>query len=87
VLPFLDHDGVGATNNRTEREGRPAVIARSRSVGKRTEEGAQTHAVLASASRTYRRQGRDILEAVVEPLRRGPGHVLTFDHAPDGASA
>ncbi len=42
--------------------------------------GAETHAVLASVFRTYRRQGRDILEAVVELLRRGPGHVLEFDH-------
>ena len=28
VLRFLDHDGVDATNNLAEREGRPAVIAR-----------------------------------------------------------
>jgi hypothetical protein len=35
--------------------------------------------VLASVFRTYRRQGRDILEAVVGLLRHGPGHVLEFD--------
>ena len=80
VLRFLDHDGVDATNNLAEREGRPAVIARKLSAGNRTEEGAETHAVLASVFRTYRRQGRDILEAVVELLRHGPGHVLEFDH-------
>ena len=37
-------------------------------------------AVLASVFRTYRRQGRDILGAVVELLRHGSGHVLEFDH-------
>jgi hypothetical protein len=80
VLRFLDHDEVDATNNLAEREGRPAVIARKLSAGNRTEEGAETHAVLASVFRTYRRQGRDILEAVVALLRHGPGHVLEFDH-------
>ena len=80
VLRFLDYDGVDATNNLAEREGRPAVIARKLSAGNRTEEGAETHAVLASVFRTYRRQGRDILEAVVELLRHGPGHILEFDH-------
>src|SRR3954468_593008 len=80
VLRFLDHDGVDATNNLAEREVRPAVIARKLSAGKGTEEGAETHAVLASVLRTYRRQGRDILGAVVELLRRGPGHILEFDH-------
>jgi hypothetical protein len=53
VLRFLDHDGVDATNNLAEREGRPAVIARKLSAGNRTEEGAETHAVLASVFRTY----------------------------------
>ena len=80
VLRFLDHDEVDATNNLAEREGRPAVIARKLSAGNRTEAGAQTHAVLASVFRTYRRQGRDILGAVVALLRHGSGHVLEFDH-------
>ena len=80
VLRFLDHDEVDATNNLGEREGRPAVITRKLSAGNRTEAGAETHAVLASVFRTHRRQGRDILEAVVELLRHGPGHVLEFDH-------
>jgi transposase len=82
VLRFLDHDLVDATNNLAEREVRPAVIARKLSAGNRTEAGAETHAVLASILRTYRRQGRDILGAVVELLRHGPGHVLEFDHTP-----
>jgi len=80
VLRFLDHDAVDATNNLAEREVRPAVIARKQSAGNRTEAGAETHAVLASVFRTYRRQGRDILEATVALLRHGPGLVLEFDH-------
>lgn len=87
VLRFLDHDKVDATNNLAEQEGRPAVIARKLSAGNRTEAGAETHAVLASVFRTDRRQGRDILEAVVELLRQGPGHVLEFDHIPSGVLA
>lgn len=85
LLRFLDHDGVDATNNLAEREIRPAVIARKLSAGNRTDEGAETHAVLASLFRTYRRQGRDILEAVVSLLRNGPDHLLEFDHIPSVA--
>jgi hypothetical protein len=80
VLRFLDHDFVDAPNNLAEREGRAAVIARKPSAGNRTEAGAETHAVWASVFRTYRRQGRDILEAAIALLRHGPGHVLEFDH-------
>jgi transposase len=87
VLRFLDHDGVDATNNLAERELRPAVIARKLSAGNRTEAGAETHAVLARVFRTYRRQGRDILEAVVALLRHGPSHVLEFDHTASAAPA
>jgi transposase len=76
LLRFLDHDGVDATNNLAEREIRPAVIARKLSAGNRTEAGAETHAVLASILRTWRRQGRDILQSLVELLRHGPGHVI-----------
>jgi hypothetical protein len=87
VLRFLGHDGVDATNNPAEREGRPAAIARKLSAGNRTEAGAETHAVLAGVFRTYRRQGRDVLEAVVASLRNGPGHVLEFDHTAPPAPA
>jgi transposase len=76
LLNFLDHDGLDATNNLAEREIRPAVIARKLSAGNRTEAGAETHAVLASILRTCRRQGRDILGALVDLLRHGPGHVI-----------
>jgi transposase len=76
LLRFLDHDGVDATNNLAEREIRPAVIARKLSAGNRTEAGAETHAVLVSVLRTCRRQGRDVLQSLVELLRHGPGNVI-----------
>jgi transposase len=87
LLNFLDHDGLDATNNLAEREIRPAVIARKLSAGNRTDKGAETHGVLASVFRTYRRQGRDILEGMVALLRRGPGYALEFDHTAPPAPA
>jgi len=87
VLGFLDHDGVAATNNLAEQEVRPAVIARKVSAGNRTEAGAEAHAVLASLLRTYRRQGRSILEGLTALLRHGPGQALEFDHIPSAAPA
>jgi transposase len=76
LLTFLYRDGVEPTNNRAERELRPAVIARKLSAGNRTDAGAETHAVLASILRTCRRQGKAIIQALGDLLRHGPGHVL-----------
>jgi transposase len=87
VLGFLDHDGVAATNNLGEQEVRPAVIARKLSAGNRTEAGAEAHAVLASLLRTYRRQGRSILDGLTALLHHGSGHVLEFDHIPSAVPA
>jgi hypothetical protein len=79
VLRFLDPATGGATNHQAERAGRPAVLARKQSAGNRTEGGAEARAVLARVFGTYRRQGRDILEAVVAWLGHGPGPILEFD--------
>jgi transposase len=87
VLRFLDHDQVDATNNLSEQQIRGAVLARKLSAGNRTATGAETHAVLASLLQTYRRQGRDILDALTTLLRHGPGHVLEFDHIPSTVPA
>ena len=54
VLRFLDHDKIDATNNLAQRERRSAELARKLSVGNQTEEGSETHAMLASEFRTYR---------------------------------
>lgn len=82
LLRFLDQGGGDATNHLAKREIRPAVIAWKFSAGNRTEAGAATHAVLASALRTCRRQGRDILVCPGELLRNGPSHVTAFRHLP-----
>src|SRR5262245_37144982 len=63
---FLYREGVEATNNRADRELRPAVIARKLSAGNRAEAGAETRAVLAGILRTCRRQGKAIVQAVAE---------------------
>jgi transposase len=76
LFTFLYRDGVDATNNLAEREVRPAVIARKLSAGNRTDEGADTHSVLASVLRTCRRQGKAILQSLTDLIRHGPGHVL-----------
>lgn len=52
LFTFLDHDAVDATNNRAERQLRPAVIARKLSCGNRTERGARTWEILASLAAT-----------------------------------
>jgi transposase len=78
LFTFLYRSEVEGTNNRAERELRPAVIARKLSAGNRTPAGAETHAVLASILRTCRRQGKAIVQTMADLLRHGPGHVL--DH-------
>lgn len=51
--------GVEPTNNRAEREIRPAVLMRKTSYGNRSEQGAKNQAVLMSIIRTCRKQGYD----------------------------
>lgn len=82
LLRFLDHGEVDATNNLAEREVRAGVIARKLSAGKRTDAGAETHAVLVRVLRTCRPQGRDILQVLEEWLRRGPEHVIDLEGRP-----
>jgi hypothetical protein len=52
LFTFLDHPGVGATNNLAERQLRPAVIARKLSCGNKTMAGARTFQILASLAAT-----------------------------------
>lgn len=53
--------GVEPTNNRAEREIRPAVLMRKTSYGNRSEQGARNQAVLMSVIRTCHKQGRDFV--------------------------
>ena len=69
IFTFLDHPGVDATNNRAEREIRPAVIIRKNSFQNRSEKGAQCQAVFMSLYRTLKLRGHDPIETMVEALR------------------
>lgn len=53
--------GVEPTNNRAEREIRPAVLMRKTSYGNRSERGAKNQAVLMSIIRTCRKQGHEFV--------------------------
>jgi hypothetical protein len=57
VFTFLDQDGVPFDNNLDEREIRSAVIMRKNSYGNRSEQGADTQAILMSIFRTLRKRG------------------------------
>jgi hypothetical protein len=55
VLPFLSEDGVEPTNNRAERDLRPAVIARKVSHCSRNERGARAFEAFTSVLQTIRK--------------------------------
>lgn len=55
ILRFLFHDGVEATNNRAERDLRPAVIARKVSHCSRNQRGARAFEAFTSVIQTLRR--------------------------------
>lgn len=69
IFTFLDHPQVEATNNRAEREIRPAVIIRKNSLQNRSEKGANCQAVFMSIYRTLKRRGPDPIETMVEALK------------------
>ena len=69
LLTFLYVDQVDATNNVSERRIRPAVIVRKISAGNRSNQGADTHAILTSIIQTCRQQERDFLDIAAELLR------------------
>jgi transposase len=69
LLTFLYVDQVDATNNLSERRIRPAVIVRKISAGNRSNQGADTHAILTSIIQTCRQQKRDFLDIAAELLR------------------
>jgi transposase len=68
LFTFLDQPGVPFDNNAAERAIRPAVIIRKNSYGNRSEEGADTQAVLMSVFRTLKQRGHDPIRTVVESL-------------------
>ena len=77
-LGLLDHDEVEATNNRAERQLRPAVISRKISCGNKTEEGMKTWEILASLAATCQQKGLSFIDHVAQkmPLAASPQHGL-----------
>ena len=73
LFTFLYEDDVEPTNNLAERQLRPAVIARKLSAGNRSDQGACTHAVLASLAATCRQRGQRFTELAADLLRQ-PAH-------------
>ena len=71
LFEFLKHDGVDATNNRAERQLRPAVIARKISCGNKTPKGARTFEILASLAATARQRGRSFVTDLTAALSKG----------------
>ncbi len=61
LLRFLYIDELDATNNQAERMLRPAVITRKTGGCNRTEQGADTHAILSSILVTCRQQSIPII--------------------------
>ena len=71
VLRFLYVDGLDATNNLAERQLRPAVITRKTNGCNRTNEGAQSHAILGSILATCRQQAVPVLEYLIKLQKFG----------------
>lgn len=72
LFTFLDHDAVDATNNRAERQLRPAVIARKLSCGNRTPPGARTWEVLTSLAATCMQTGESFRHIIANAARLPP---------------
>lgn len=62
LFVFLDHEKVPPTNNRAERQLRPAVIRRKLSSGNRTPRGARAFERMASVVETCVQQGRSVVD-------------------------
>lgn len=71
VLRFLYVDGLDAINSLAERQLHPEVITRKTNGCNRTENGADTHAILGSILATCRQQSVPVLDYLVKLQKRG----------------
>ena len=69
LLGCLEEPAAEPTNNRAERDLRPAVISRKLSCGNRTPSGAHTWEVLRSVTVTLSKQGKDLVAALTPAFR------------------
>ncbi len=70
LLRFLDVEGVPSSNNKAEREIRPAVLMRKASYGSASDKGAETRSILMSIYRTLKQRGLDPLRETETALRQ-----------------
>ena len=68
VFTFLDQPGVPFDNNLDEREIRSAVIMRKNSYGNRSDQGADTQAILMSIFRTIKKRGHHPIQTITNAL-------------------
>jgi uncharacterized small protein (DUF1192 family) len=71
LFVFLDHEAVPSTNNRAERQLRPAVIRRKLSCGNRTPRGAEAFERMASVVETCVQQGRSVVDYLMATMSLG----------------
>ena len=69
LLRFVEYRDVPSSNNKAEREIRPAVLMRKASYGSASERGAATRSILMSIYRTLKQRGVDVLAATEAALR------------------
>jgi transposase len=69
LFTFLDKPEVPFENNHAERQIRPAVIMRKNILCNRSDQGADTQAVLMSVYRTLRLRGHDPTKTIAAALR------------------
>jgi transposase len=72
LFTFLDHPQVEGTNNRAERQLRPAIVSRKISCGNKTQAGAETWQILASWAATCQQQDESFIVRVAEAMRLSP---------------
>ncbi len=72
LFTFLNHPDVDATNNRAERQLRPAVIARKVSCGNKTKAGARTWQILTSLAVSATQAGESFADRVRAAVRLAP---------------
>jgi transposase len=66
VLRFLDDPTVPFTNNQTERDARMMKVRQKISGGFRSQEGARDFAVIRSLISTARKQGWNVIHALIQ---------------------
>lgn len=74
LFTFLDQPDVPFDNNHAERAIRPAVIIRKNSYCNRSQQGADTQAVMMSVYRTLKLRGHDPIRTVIQAVQE---HLMT----------